>query len=165
MTLQTENEQILEPGFDWEALARQIAERVLDSENCPYEAEVSLTLTDNETIRGLNREYRGIDRETDVLSFPLVNFRHPADYEILEDAEADCFNPETGELMLGDIVISLEKAAAQAAEYGHGLRREFAFLTAHSMLHLLGYDHMEPGEAAVMEEKQEAVLASLGISR
>ena len=165
MTLQTENEQNLELGFDWEALSRQIAGRVLDSEQCPYEAEISLTLTDDCRIRSLNREFRSIDRATDVLSFPLVDFQRPAGYEILESSGADCFNPETGELMLGDIVISVERAVKQGEEYGHGLRREFAFLVAHSMLHLLGYDHMVPEEAEIMEKKQEAILSSMGITR
>lgn len=165
MTLQTENEQTFILDFEWEKLAREIAVQVLEMEQCPYEAEISLTLTDNEQIQGLNREYRGIDRETDVLSFPLINFRRPAGYEILEQEEADCFNPETGELMLGDIVISVEKAAEQGREYGHGIKREFSFLVAHSMLHLLGYDHMDPAEAEIMERKQEAVLSSMGITR
>ncbi|HIV24242.1 MAG TPA: rRNA maturation RNase YbeY [Candidatus Scatomonas pullistercoris] len=165
MTLEAVNEQTLELGFDWEGLARQIAEKVLDMENCPYEAEISLTLTDNPGIRRLNREFRGIDRETDVLSFPLVPFQRPAGYELLDSGEADAFNPESGELMLGDIVISAEKAAEQAEAYGHGLKREFSFLVAHSMLHLLGYDHMEPEEAERMEQKQEAVLSSMGIPR
>lgn len=165
MALQAENNQDKELGFDWERLAEQVIDRVLDFEQCPYEAEVSLTLTDNREIRRLNREFRGIDRETDVLSFPMINFREPAGYEILDTEEADCFHPESGELMLGDIVISVEKAMEQGEAYGHGLRREFAFLVAHSVLHLLGYDHMVPEEASVMEEKQEAVLVSLGITR
>lgn len=79
--------------------------------------------------------------------------------------EADCFDPDSGELILGDIILSVERIAGQAEEYGHSLRRELAFLVAHSMLHLCGYDHMEPEEAAVMEQKQEQVLTSLGITR
>ncbi|HIT14612.1 MAG TPA: rRNA maturation RNase YbeY [Candidatus Scatomonas merdigallinarum] len=165
MTLQTENEQEQELGFDWKALAEQVARKVLETEKCPYESEISLTLTDNREIRRLNREFRGLDKATDVLSFPLVNFRSPGDYGMLEAEEADSFNPESGELMLGDIVISVERAMEQAAEYGHSLKREIGFLIAHSMLHLLGYDHMEPQEAAVMEQKQEAVLEALGIRR
>ena len=148
-------------------LAESVCDKVLDSEKCPYEAEISLTLTDNAGIHELNRQFRGIDRPTDVLSFPMTDFPAPAAYDILEDPSfsADCFNPETGELLLGDIIISVEKAVEQAAAYGHSLKREAAFLIAHSMLHLLGYDHMEPGEAAVMEQKQEAVLRELGITR
>ena len=165
MTILIENEQELTFEFDYEAVARQVVEQVLDMEQCPYEAEVSLTLTDNREIRRLNREFRGIDRETDVLSFPMTDFPSPADYLFLETEASDCFHPETGELMLGDIVISAEKAKEQSVAYGHDLKREYAFLIAHSMLHLLGYDHMIPEEAAVMEEKQEAALEALGIIR
>ena len=100
-----------------------------------------------------------------MLSFPMADFPAPADYSALEEPAADCFHPETGELMLGDIVISVERARDQAEAYGHSLKREYAFLIAHSMLHLLGYDHMEPEEASVMEEKQEAALTALNITR
>lgn len=165
MTLQFEDEQSRPLPFDWKATAQEVIERALDAEKCPYEAEVSLTLTDDAGIHRLNREFRGIDRPTDVLSFPMVDFLSPCGYEILEAEGADCFNPESGELMLGDIVISVERAAEQAENYGHSLKREFAFLTAHSMLHLLGYDHMTADEASVMERKQEEILQSLGITR
>ena len=158
MTLTFENEQDFDLGFDPEEVAAAVINGVLDQEACPYEAEVELILTDPENIRTMNREHRNIDRETDVLSFPMVDY--------LETEEGDdCFNPDSGELMLGDIVISVARARAQAEEYGHSLRREFAFLVAHSMLHLLGYDHMTPEEAAVMEAKQEEVLQRLGITR
>ena len=165
MTVNMENEQSLELPFDWEETARLVIDKALDLENCPWEAEVSLTLVDNERIRELNREYRQIDRATDVLSFPLVDYAVPGDFSVVSENEADYFDPETGELMLGDIVISVERAAEQAAEYSHSLRREFSFLIAHSMLHLMGYDHMIPEEAEVMEARQEAVLAALGITR
>lgn len=166
MTLEFENEQGYELGFDPEAVAEAVAEQVLDQENCPYEASVELILTDGETIRQMNREFREMDRETDVLSFPMTPFPSPAGYDFLEtEAGDDCFHPETGELLLGDIVISVPRARAQAQEYGHSLKREYAFLIAHSMLHLLGYDHMTPDEAAVMEQKQESALRALGITR
>jgi probable rRNA maturation factor len=164
MTVQFENEQKEPLDFDCREVAEAVIVRILDQENCPYEAEVSLTLTENGEIRRLNREFRQIDRETDVLSFPLVDFPAPADYRQLE-TDAGCFNPESGELMLGDIVISVEKAREQAEEYGHSLKREIAFLIAHSMLHLLGYDHMLPEEAEIMEEKQEEALQALKITR
>ena len=105
------------------------------------------------------------DRETDVLSFPNLDFDRPGDFEISEDREADYFDPDTGELILGDIIISVDRIKEQAESYGHSRKREFAFLVAHSMLHLCGYDHMEEGEAKVMEAKQEQVLSSLGITR
>lgn len=166
MTLIFENEGSYELGFDPEALARQVVEQVLDMERCPYETEVELILTDGENIRRMNREFRGIDRETDVLSFPMTDYPEPASFDFLEtEAGDDCFDPDTGELLLGDIVISVPRAREQAEEYGHSLKREYAFLIAHSMLHLLGYDHMSPEEAAVMEEKQEAALQALGITR
>ena len=155
MTLTFENEQDFDLGFDPEEIAVAVINGVLDQEACPYEAEVELILTDPENIRTMNREHRNIDRETDVLSFPMVDYPSPASFDFLE----------TEELMLGDIVISVARARAQAEEYGHSLRREFAFLVAHSMLHLLGYDHMTPEEAAVMEAKQEEVLQRLGITR
>ena len=113
----------------------------------------------------MNLEQRGIDRPTDVLSFPMIEYDAPGDFSVIDEETGDAFNPETGELMLGDIVISKEKVLSQAEEYGHSPKREYAFLIAHSMLHLSGYDHMEEDEAKVMEAKQEQVLASLGITR
>ena len=112
----------------------------------------------------MNLEFRRIDRATDVLSFPMTEFPSPADYAYL-DTDDSSFDPETGELMLGNIVISKERAKEQAEEYGHSVEREFAFLIAHSMLHLLGYDHMEDEERLVMEKKQREVLEMLGITR
>lgn len=165
MTLTIENEYDQEISFDYETVARQVMDTALDQENCPYEAEVSLVLTTGEEIRRVNREFRDIDKETDVLSFPMIPFPSPADYGIIEGMEDDCFNPDTGELLLGDIMISVPRMMEQAKSYGHSQLREFAFLVAHSMLHLLGYDHMVPEEAAVMEEKQEAVLGRLQIKR
>ena len=166
MTINVEDESgIGLPGVDTEETARRVIEAALDYEGCPYEAEVNLLLTDNKGIRVLNREHRQIDRPTDVLSFPMLTFEAPADFAEAEEAELDCFNPETGELVLGDIIISVEKAAEQAEKYGHSLEREYAFLIAHSMLHLMGYDHEVPEEAEVMEKRQAAVLESLHILR
>ena len=150
--------------FDPEQLASEVAACVLEQEGCPYEAEVSLTLTDDDEIRKMNRMHREIDAATDVLSFPMVPFERPAEYDFLETAD-DCFDPDTGLLLLGDIVISADHVFTQADAYGHSLRREFAFLAAHSMLHLLGYDHMTEAEAREMEAKQEQALAFLGITR
>ena len=164
MTVLMENEQ--EEGLDFEPgeLAEAVAGAVLEAEGCPYEAQIDLVLTTDEEIRRVNREFRKIDRATDVLSFPAVDFPAPADYGFLEE-RGDCFDPDTGELLLGDMMLSVPRMKAQARAYGHGERREYAFLIAHSMLHLLGYDHMLPEEAAVMERKQEAVLQSLRITR
>ncbi|MGN0315505.1 MAG: rRNA maturation RNase YbeY [Fusicatenibacter sp.] len=166
MTLVFEDEQKEELSFDAREIASSVISMVLDLEQCPYEAEVELILTDSETIRSLNREHRSIDRETDVLSFPMVDYPSPASFDFLETEEGDdCFNPDSGELMLGDIVICVSRAIAQAKEYGHSVCREYAFLIAHSMLHLLGYDHMTQEEASVMEQKQEEALKMLGITR
>lgn len=160
-----ENETNRSLPFPVEETVQMVCEAVLEEEGCPYEAQVNLVLTDNGGIRELNRECRGIDRETDVLSFPNVDFDEEGVFDIDEDSEADYFDPETGELLLGDIMISLDKVYEQAEEYGHSVRREFAFLVAHSMLHLCGYDHMEDTERVRMEQKQEAILTGLGITR
>lgn len=165
MTFYVENETDVNFPFDVEQIVEQVAEAVLDAEGCPYEATINVLLTDNEGIHGFNKEYRGIDRETDVLSFPNLDFESPADFDIDESREADYFDPDSGELILGDIIISVDKVQEQAESFGHSTKREFAFLVAHSMLHLCGYDHMEAEEAKVMEGKQEKILTDLGITR
>lgn len=165
MTSYVENETEVCMPFDVRDTLQRIMEAVMEMEGCPYETTVSLLLTDNEGIRQFNREYRGIDRETDVLSFPNISFERAGDFSAVESGEADHFDPDSGELVLGDIIISTDRVMAQAEEYGHSVYREFAFLTAHSMFHLCGYDHMEEQEAGVMEAKQEAVLTQLGITR
>ena len=124
-----------------------------------------MLLTDDEEIHRINQEFRGIDRATDVLSFPMGDYETPSDFERLEDMAEDYFNLETGELLLGDIVISVDKVEEQAEKYGHSQTRELAFLTAHSMLHLCGYDHMEENERLVMEKKQEEILSLKGYTR
>lgn len=151
--------------FDTDEIVKSVAEAVLDMEGCPYEACVNVLVTDNEGIREFNRQYRDIDKETDVLSFPNLDFEQPGVFDIAEEREADYFDPESGELVLGDIILSVDRIKEQAESYGHSQKREFAFLVAHSMLHLCGYDHMEESEAAVMEGKQESVLNGLGITR
>lgn len=164
MTIVFEAEYDKDLGIDYEEIADKVINAALDYENCPYEAEISLTLTDNAGIHRINREFREIDRPTDVLSFPFVEYDTPGEFDFLEEAE-ECFNPESGELMLGDIVISLDKVLEQAESYGHSVTREYAFLIVHSMLHLMGYDHMEEAEAKLMEEKQRAILDGIGIMR
>ncbi len=151
--------------FDLREVAGRVVEAVLAAENCPYEVQVNLLLTDNEGIRGYNKEYRGIDEPTDVLSFPGLSFVQAADFSIALATEATAFDPESGELLLGDIIISVERLRSQAADYGHSLKRELAFLVAHSSFHLCGYDHQDPEEARLMEEKQERILHDLGIDR
>lgn len=152
-------------SFEPEEIGRQVAECVLEREGCPYESAVSLIITDDNGIHEMNHQFRGMDKPTDVLSFPNVSYENPGDFSGVEESFADCFEPDTGVLNLGDIVISKERVLAQAEEYGHSVKREFAFLVAHSMLHLCGYDHMEPDEARVMEQKQEQALMALHITR
>lgn len=165
MTLNLEKEYDLDLGIPYEETARQVIEQVLEEEGCPYETEVNLLLTSDEEIHRINLEYRQIDRPTDVLSFPQVEYETPADFTWAEEHEMDCFHPDSGELLLGDIIVSLDKVSEQAKKYGHSVRREYAFLIAHSMLHLLGYDHMTEEEAARMEKKQSAILEQIGITR
>lgn len=148
-----------------EQIVEDVMTAVLDMEGCPYEAQVNLLITDNDGIWEFNREHRKVDAPTDVLSFPMIAFDSEADFSVVEEDEAGYFEPESGELLLGDIIISWDKVKEQAEKYGHSRKREFAFLTAHSMLHLCGYDHMEAEKARIMEEKQESVLNSLGITR
>ncbi len=135
-------------------LIRRCCNAVLKMENFKGSAEISVSFLNNDQIRQLNNEYRGKDMPTDVLSFPLG-----------ENGVYD-INEETGAAMLGDIVISMQKAVEQAQIYGHSLQREVGFLTVHSMLHLLGYDHEQGGLQAVkMREKEEDVMNRLGLSR
>lgn len=165
MTSYVENETSVEFDFDIKEILDAVMDQVLTMEDCPYEAQVNLLVTDEEGIRGFNQEYRRIDAPTDVLSFPMVSFEREGDFSLVEEQEADCFDPESGELLLGDIIISAPRVTDQAEKYGHSIKREFAFLVAHSMLHLCGYDHMEEHEAKEMEAKQEQVLCKLGITR
>lgn len=129
-------------------------------EECDFDAEVSVTIVDNDTIREINREQRNIDKVTDVLSFPMLYFDENGD---IIDSD---FDTDGDTLILGDIVISAERAMEQAKEFGHSFMREMAFLTVHSMLHLLGYDHVDDPEGErIMFSKQEEILDKLGISR
>lgn len=165
MSLQIEAEVKVNFTFDYEELATRVIDYTLDHEEFPYECEVNLTLTDNAGIHEINREYRQIDRPTDVLSFPMLSYECAGDFSNLEEDYDDNFNPDTGEIMLGDIIISVDKVAEQAESYGHSMEREYAFLIVHSMLHLFGYDHETPEEAAEMEEKQRIILEELQILR
>ena len=141
----------------------------LDYEGYDDDYEVSLSFVDNKEIHQLNRDFRGVNRPTDVLSFPMIDYETPSDFDSLEEEfdtnTEDYFNPDTGELMRGDIVVSVEKVLEQAEKYGHTPTRELAFLVAHSMMHLFGYDHMTEDESRVMEAKQREVLDNLGITR
>ena len=165
MSFFLEEEVEVDFDFDYRQIAEKVINYCIEREKFPYEAEINLTLTDNEGIHIINKEYRDIDRATDVLSFPMLSYETPGDFSFLMEENDDDFNPDTGEAILGDIIISVDKVREQAEEYGHSELREFAFLITHSMLHLFGYDHMEPEEAKVMEDKQRQILDELSITR
>lgn len=153
-------QEAIELSEDISSTIKLCVEKALEYENCDFDAEVSVTICDNSEIQAINLEQRGIDKPTDVLSFPMLEF----------DENGDAFDTDfdmNGDLvMLGDIVISAERAMEQAEEFGHSFRREIAFLTVHSMLHLLGYDHVTSEEDEKdMFEKQDEILNLLGITR
>jgi probable rRNA maturation factor len=150
--------------FDPEEVGKEVILQALESEGFPYEAEVDLTLTNDAMIHELNEQFRKIDAATDVLSFPLIEYPSAGDFSKLEE-DPDAFSPESGEAMLGDIVISVEHVHRQAEEYGHSLKREYAFLICHSMLHLMGFDHIEEEDRIRMEEEQRKIMADLNILR
>ena len=165
MSFYLEEEVEVNFPFDYSKLAQEVVDFCLDYVAFPYEAEVNLTLTDNAGIHAINKEFREIDRPTDVLSFPMLSYETPADFAFLDEEDSDDFNPDTGEALLGDILISVEKVYEQAESFGHSVEREYAFLITHSMLHLFGYDHMEENEAKVMEDKQKDILNKMNILR
>lgn len=142
------------------ALIRKVIRTALASEGVDFPCEVDVLVTDDAEIHALNRETRQVDRATDVLSFPAFDLS-PGELPGAEDAD-----PGTGLVPLGDMVLSMEHVSAQAREYGHSRRRELAYLVVHSVLHLLGYDHLDEGaEKAQMRAREEEILAELGIGR
>ena len=165
MTIEIDNQYNDNPVSDYEEIITRVIETALDYEDCPYETQVEIHLVDNAAIKDMNRLHRGIDRPTDVLSFPMVEYPVPGDFGDIEERDPDAFHPGTGELILGDIIISMDKVQEQALEYGHSMTRELAFLVAHSMLHLMGYDHMVDEERLVMEKKQDEILNICGYVR
>ena len=150
------DEQSLEHGVT-EGWLERIVGQCLSYENIDYGCEVGVTFVDDDAIRTLNREHRKLDRKTDVLSFPMLS-----DVRSVEKTDID---PETGLVYLGDVVISVETAMRQAEEFGHSLEREIAFLTVHSMMHLMGYDHIGESDRRIMRTHEEAVLDELNIKR
>ncbi len=165
MTITIEEETKIPFSFAYKELTERVINGALDFIECPYEAEVNVLFTDNDSIREINRENREIDAPTDVLSFPVGEYPVPGDFDSLEEEQPEVFHPDTGELMLGDIVISVERVLSQAEEYGHSQERELGFLLAHSVLHLCGFDHMEEDERLIMEEKQRQIMDALQIYR
>lgn len=165
MSIYIENELDKDIPAGYEDIVRDIVCASLGFLNCPYECEINVIFTDDAGIREINNEFRNIDSPTDVLSFPLVDYHTPGVFDGLEDSPMDYFNQDTGELMLGDIILNVDRISLQAKEYGHTTRREVAFLTAHSMLHLSGYDHIEDEERLIMEDLQEQILTKKGYTR
>lgn len=167
MSLYFEKETAEELSFDYEKAAIEVIDAVMNHFQCPYEYTVNVYLIGPEEIQEINASYRGINKVTDVLSFPNISFEKEADFSILDQEENayDCFDPDSGELLMGDILICQKQMCLQAGEYGHSELREFAFLVAHSMLHLLGFDHMQEDERIRMENLQDEILNLLGITR
>ena len=157
--------EIVDGGRVREELARQLEKAIsfaVQQETGGDNFEVCLSLTDGEGIRKLNCEYRGMDKETDVLSFPLLERKPGQRGEFWDEQDID---PQTNEVMLGDIVLSVEAAHAQAEEYGHSLEREAVYLCVHSVLHLLGYDHIQPEDKLLMRRREEEIMDALGLGR
>jgi len=164
MTYNFDSETEIKFDFDYLKTYKDIVDTFVDLEECPYEVCVETLLTDDDGIQQINAEQREIDASTDVLSFPMNEFPSPGDYDFLED-EIDAFDPDSGELLLGDIVLSQDHILKQAEEFGHSVLREYAFLIVHSLLHLTGYDHMEDGDRVIMEERQRVIMEALNILR
>lgn len=152
-------------SFNFEEIGTRIVKYVLEKFECPYEITVSVYLVDEEEIRTLNRENRDIDKVTDVLSFPNIPFEKQADFSIIADSVCDYKDPENDDIILGDVVICVKRMEEQAVSYGHSTIREYGFLLTHSLLHLLGYDHIEDEERIVMEKLQSQILDELNITR
>jgi probable rRNA maturation factor len=150
-------------GFDLYDTALSVINASLKDRGFPFDAEVGLTMVDDRHIHALNKKFRGVDSSTDVLSFPMLEYPAPGDFSEL--GEDDFSDPEDPYIILGDIVISVDHVETQALKFGHGLKREYAFLIAHSMLHLMGYDHMTDETMKEMENIQERILSGLGIER
>lgn len=164
MTFNLDVEVEVNFDFDFKEVYEQAVVAVLDHMNCPYETEVSLLITDLDAIRQINKDMRGLDTPTDVLSFPMSDYDIPGEFDYLEET-GDAFDPDSGELLLGDIVICADKIVSQSIEYGHSMKREFAFLIVHSMLHLIGFDHIEESDRTVMESVSEQIMIELDIPR
>lgn len=162
-----DNEQnFVEVGDDLIEAIEETIEFTLKDQRVSYEGEVSVLLVDNEAIREINRENRNIDKPTDVLSFPMIDYEPGKTYaDLYADHSFGVEYFDGDALVFGDIVISMEMAALQAEEYGHSLKREVLYLTVHSVLHLLGYDHMNDEDKKAMREAEERILGNLKITR
>lgn len=142
-------------------LAIEAIEASLDYLEFEYEVDIGITITNNEGIRLINQEHRNIDRPTDVLSFPMIEWPTPCDYDYFESTMQNYIDPDSSCIILGDIILSMDKIKEQAEEYGHTEEREFTFLIVHSMLHLFGYDHMTDYEEEQMIQLQKNILENI----
>lgn len=165
MTILIEDESNLDGVLDYEKIANEVVVATLDYIHCPYECQVNILLSNNEEIKKTNSMMRDIDAPTDVLSFPTIEFENVADFSVVEEFPDVYFDGSSGELILGDIMISLERMIEQAKEYNHSVKREFAFLLTHSVLHLSGYDHVDENERIEMEKLQDSILNGIGYTR
>lgn len=166
MIYKDNRQNIIEIDSELEDLVSDIICYALKEEGVLIPCEVSLVYIDDKGIWEINKEYRNVDRATDVLSFPMLEYR---DHKVFKDLYKEFHFTEDfldeGMLVLGDIVLSLERAKEQAVEYGHDFKREVCYLVVHSVLHLLGYDHMEEGDKLIMRGKEEEILMKFSISR
>ena len=165
MSFYADNEYEKEFPFDIDKTIENVINACSRMVSCPYEISVNILITDDENIRKYNKEYRDIDKETDVLSFPAVDYEEPADFSIAEKNRYSYFDADTDELILGDIILNGDRVFKQALEYDHSVYREFSFLIAHSMLHLFGYDHIEKEDETEMFMLQDKIMDELNISR
>lgn len=167
MELYFENETDYKFDFDAVLVATNVINKALELHDCDFDTEISVMIVDNDSIHEINKETRDVDKATDVLSFPNIEFENPGDFNILKDDESyfDYLNPDSKRIVLGDIIISYEKVLSQALEYEHSILREYAFLVTHSILHLLGYDHIIEEDRIIMEDKQKEILDLLKIYR
>ena len=165
MTVYFEDESGYKLDFSPEEKLEKLIVCAAAEAGCPYELEVSVTMVTKEAIHEMNRQYRQVDRATDVLSFPMMEYDRPGDFEGKAFVRSMSVSRETQELILGDIVLCPEVICEQAEEYGHSQWREFSFLVVHSMLHLFGYDHIREEERTEMEREQKRIMEQLKIYR
>ncbi len=164
MDIILENMTDIELKENYTEIIKNCISLAIDEVQCPYECEVSITIVDNQEIQKTNKEFRNINKPTDVLSFPMIEYDEAGDFTGIDETD-DYFNPDTGELVLGDIIISFDKAISQAEEYGHSVERELGFLVVHSMLHLFGFDHINQEDSELMFKKQIDILEKAGLKR
>ena len=165
MTIDYNKSTPIEFDFDESELLDTLVKGVMEKLGCPFEVSVSVSVVGEDEIRRINNEFREMDSATDVLSFPMNEFDEAGVFEGETFEASMTADPESEELMLGDIVLCADKVKAQAAEYGHSEKREYAFLIVHSLLHLCGFDHITDADRLLMEKRQREILESIGIFR